>query len=388
MVAITIESVLWLPVMRSAVLLAGANGLNNEIHSITVHDNLPAEMDADIATFDGDIYITSLFFGKDNPGFITDFMKYMNTLHASAVFVIDEFVDHLPQAASQFCNEHRLPVVLLDRKTPYSRIISEIMEYKLAVQQAKSVESNLKALTSYSTAQSVKESMIRDLNPDFLNYAAVLCCMPHENDLSSKSRLSRYVNVINRILKYPAYFAAEYRGSLLIVISRKSRSLFEFQKVEEDMARQIRSELPDSVIGISDILSVSELGICITQAYMAASSNAFDADNLAYYQNLGISKLLIEIEGNPAMERFYTEAVSPVEAYDERNHTELLKTIFILAENDMDFKRTSDAMYLHENTVRYRVSKAKELMPYGRSDIDFFVTLSIVYKIHLLQTDL
>ncbi len=88
------------------------------------------------------------------------------------------------------------------------------------------------------------------------------------------------------------------------------------------------------------------------------------------------------------MERFYTEAVSPVEAYDERNHTELLKTIFILAENDMDFKRTSDAMYLHENTVRYRVSKAKELMPYGRSDIDFFVTLSIVYKIHLLQTDL
>ena len=124
--------------------------------------------------------------------------------------------------------------------------------------------------------------------------------------------------------------------------------------------------------------------MCITQAYMAASSDAVDEEDIAYYHDLGIFKLLLEAEGNPAIERFYDETISPIRKYDAKNHTELLHTLFALVENDMDFKKTSEALFLHENTIRYRVSKAKELMPYGKSDMDFFVTLTIAHKIHLL----
>ena len=43
-------------------------------------------------------------------------------------------------------------------------------------------------------------------------------------------------------------------------------------------------------------------------------------------------------------------------------------------------------MFVHENTVRYRINKIKELIPYGANDVDFRDTISFVYKIYLIKT--
>lgn len=384
MINVTIQAVLALPVVQTASLIAGKSGLSNIVHSVTVHDNIPTQSDLEIATFDGDIYITSLFFGKDNPQFIIDFMKYMKSLNASAVFVIDEFIDRLPVEAEEFCNKNSLPVVMMDRRTPYSLIISSIMEYKLVVQQMKSIENNLKALTSFHTSLSEKETIIRDLNPNFSNFVQIFYCRESETGDHGETKLIQYAGFISSMRSYPSCFSAEYRNGLLVVISRKNKNKVGFERIADEIIQNIRKIMSDSIIGVSDILNLSELGTGISQSFMAACSENFDENNFAYYSELGISKLLIAAEGNPELEKFYQETILPIKKYDEKNGTELLSTIFMLAKHDMDFRQTSDALFLHENTVRYRVNKAKELMPYGKSDMDFYLTLSAAYRIHLL----
>ena len=54
-------------------------------------------------------------------------------------------------------------------------------------------------------------------------------------------------------------------------------------------------------------------------------------------------------------------------------------------QNEMDYKKTAKAMYVHENTIRYRMSRIRELINFGKTEIDFFETISIVYKIHKLK---
>ena len=51
----------------------------------------------------------------------------------------------------------------------------------------------------------------------------------------------------------------------------------------------------------------------------------------------------------------------------------------------MDYKETAVSMFVHENTIRYRINRLKEMIPYGKSDMDFYETISVTAKIHKLK---
>ena len=55
-------------------------------------------------------------------------------------------------------------------------------------------------------------------------------------------------------------------------------------------------------------------------------------------------------------------------------------------DNNMDFKETSKSLFVHENTIRYRINKIKEMIPYGRSEIDFYETISLASKVYRIKT--
>ena len=62
-----------------------------------------------------------------------------------------------------------------------------------------------------------------------------------------------------------------------------------------------------------------------------------------------------------------------------------MHTIHDFIENDMDYTKTSKALFVHENTIRYRINKVKNMIPYGQSDTDFLQTLYILYIIRKLK---
>ncbi|MGE9881101.1 helix-turn-helix domain-containing protein [Blautia obeum] len=52
---------------------------------------------------------------------------------------------------------------------------------------------------------------------------------------------------------------------------------------------------------------------------------------------------------------------------DEKNR-ELLKTLKVYLENNMNFSITAEKMYVHINTIRKRISKVKELLDVSLED--------------------
>ncbi|MFR8518559.1 MAG: helix-turn-helix domain-containing protein, partial [Emergencia timonensis] len=50
-----------------------------------------------------------------------------------------------------------------------------------------------------------------------------------------------------------------------------------------------------------------------------------------------------------------------------------------------DYKKTCQTMFVHENTIRYRINKIKALIPYGKSDMDFYETISVAVKIYKMK---
>lgn len=148
----------------------------------------------------------------------------------------------------------------------------------------------------------------------------------------------------------------------------------------------ILSRMPHALIGISDICYTSQLGKAIAQACMSVSSGTLAKDHVIRFCDLGITRLLVSIENHPALDEFYQDTTAPVLAYDKENHSRLFETLAAFVENDMDYKRTSKVLYVHENTIRYRLNKIRELINFGKNEIDFYETLSIIYKIYKLKS--
>ena len=81
------------------------------------------------------------------------------------------------------------------------------------------------------------------------------------------------------------------------------------------------------------------------------------------FEDTGAYRLLLPaMSEDPAeLERFYSETVEPLVAYDEQYETELLTTVETYLDNDGNVAATAQRLFTHRHTIRYRLERAKEL---------------------------
>ena len=377
---ITVADILKLDIMNSCRLAAGEKGLANPIHYVNIYDNPISELDTAIPLFSGDIYLTFFYYGKDNSDYIMRALNIFIESGAAALIIFDEYIQALPREAVDFCNCHDFPVLFLDCKTPYGLVISSIMEYKIAFEQKKTIEDRLIAIASPKTPTDEKQELISDLNPHFQKNISILFAASKSN-----SPADAEINLINTINRDMLAFAAQYKTGILIVISYSEHRIGELDKNIHNAAALIKKYLPDSIIGVSNSLPLFDLGSAISQSYLAANTGAANSKGMVYYKELGVSRILLDLLGTPTLENFYQDVLGPIEDVDRENNTCLLETMLAFTGNGMDYKKTSKALFVHENTIRYRINRIKDLIPYGKNEMDFYETISVVSKIYKMK---
>jgi len=99
------------------------------------------------------------------------------------------------------------------------------------------------------------------------------------------------------------------------------------------------------------------------EARLAANVGAAEGARLLAFEDTGAYRLLLPaMSEDPAeLERFYSETVEPLVAYDEQYETGLLGTVEAYLDNDGSVARTAEQLFTHRHTIRYRLERAKEL---------------------------
>lgn len=98
---ITVLDVLHLPIMANAELKAGQNGLSNIVSYVNVLDNYYDETDSESTpvNYGQNLYLTSMAYGVDNEKYINVLIRHFIDMKVSALFIIDEYLDELPESA-------------------------------------------------------------------------------------------------------------------------------------------------------------------------------------------------------------------------------------------------------------------------------------------------
>lgn len=378
---ITVADILNLDVLQNARVVAGREGLSNETRYVNVYDNPLGEGDDDIQLPPNDIYLSFLYHARNDFAYLDAVCDRLLRFKASAFIVFDEYFQELPPKYVSFFDQAQIPLIFIDYRIPYSMVISRVIELRLEAEQRKNIEDKLAAIVSHRTSSAEKLELIEEINPNFEKNIIALFALDKNHSL-----LTDTLNLCNSIASDNHACAAEYRNGILIILSFSDSRLEESEHTIRSAIETIHQFLPNAAIGISNTCPLHMMGMAISQSHTALSAGCIGPGEIIRYDQLGIARILLDLSGSPALEAFYKDMTAPILHTDAETGSQLFETMLCFAENDMDYKKTASAMFVHVNTIRYRINKIKELIPYGMSEVDFHDTLSMTYKIYRIKT--
>ena len=93
----------------------------------------------------------------------------------------------------------------------------------------------------------------------------------------------------------------------------------------------------------------------------------------------------MSIKQEYVLEDFYREYLYPLVAYDQANRTDYVKFLESYLKNNCNVHETSSQLYLHRNTVNYKLNKIGRILNCDLSNLRDKTGLILAYMIYYMR---
>lgn len=122
-------------------------------------------------------------------------------------------------------------------------------------------------------------------------------------------------------------------------------------------------------------------GEALLASNVAGPGEGPDSKLLAFDDTGAYRLLLPAMSKDPEeLERFYSDTIAPLVAYDEQYGTELVRTLETFLSNDGSMAITCKQLFTHRHTIRYRLDRIRELSTLDVGSTDGRERLSLGLK--------
>jgi DNA-binding PucR family transcriptional regulator len=127
----------------------------------------------------------------------------------------------------------------------------------------------------------------------------------------------------------------------------------------------------------------SHLEILPTAHHQAvfAIGEADGKNGIFYCRKFAFNYLLRILSGAELTQDLLHPAVDTLSRYDRENGSELLKTLFIYLQQSMNQIHAADALFIHRNTLKYRLARIEELTHIDLDDPEEKLYLSLSLRL-------
>ena len=393
--AITILEAMKLSTLKDFELIAGYRGLDREIQraSILDYEYEKSLSDKPIQTYfeKEDFVISSLIYAKDDPSLILESVKGLISDGVSGLAVKNIYYDVLPEEVIKYANQMDFPIFIFDKKgSYYEDIVTEIYDKNKEKNSISYQEAKIGILLKEDMDKSSVKNMAKDFNISFKENMFSICLKPKK--YIDENSLTNIINILNRDLG-ASHVAYRYHGIIFIICtyedSHKENKSTEFSRLVRLMIYSLFLDLNDYYIGISNFHKyIDELNFALKESMYAMRTASIEGENIRYYYEIGVYKLLMPSYSEGYMINFYSDTIGKIKHYDQKYNSELLQTATVYVKLGGNIKNTAKSINLHENTVRYRINKIKEIFNTTNSEFEFYEELALGIKLHLIHQNL
>jgi PucR family transcriptional regulator, purine catabolism regulatory protein len=284
---------------------------------------------------------------------------------------------------------------------------SEYMEVHLAIQEKAATLLSLEFLrekVKYDIAQQYKNEFIRDLlfNQEmnlvdleergksyrFKENELYLCIIVTEKESGGKRTFLDRISQMERCIKSidADMITGVIRNSLLLLVPKKNRKNKELNKLAERLHFVIEQAIHTRIrLGIGSVyFGVNGLRKSFREAEKAiALGPRISHDQpFIYFSELGVYRLISFLEKSEELQQYYKDSVNILAEYDRENELNLIKTLEQYFACNESLKETAESLFVHVNTLKYRLQKIKDLTGYSLQNSEEKLMLHIGLKTH------
>jgi len=344
--SIKISELLQQPAFSAFRIAAGVNGLNRYVSKVNIldfeYDSLQDTKSA-FGLFEKEAFVlTSLLFAKDHPEMILESVKLLVRDGASALAIKEIYYHDLPNEVIDYANQHQFVILMFERDGGFFETL--ITELTALIEMSQDDEYNEKKLLmlmdetlSKGSQRMLSEELFPTLQAPF--YAAYMKVKP----LLSRQELK---NIIDHIKSGSNVFCLVFQSGIMIL---GSASLSEYLNETVYTA------------GISLLhKNLDEISIAVKEAICACEYAVIHHQNKISFDEIGIYRLLYPLKNNYWL-KAYCESLKGA-IINDSNGEELMQTAEVYVHYQGDIQKTSEALHVHKNTVRYRISRLREIL--------------------------
>lgn len=323
-------------------------------------------------------------------------------LSGIVILIDDKHLNSISNSMIDRANERSLPLFIM----PWDiKLIDIIQEIFLKIEQKREESKNGKHfLESLIFSQ---DKLHEDINSlaEFYNIKLRPChyiCMFKIKKLSTISYdiedVSKYIiNSLGEVLNEKNYtlIHMEYANHLMSLIfandyedAKKSSEYIEdiFKLISSRYSEYIEMSLSFSRIRENN----SDIKTSYKEAFKALSMiDMYKNDSkVIKYSDLGIVRLLIELSDVKDINQYCYENLGPILEYDKNHGMDLIGTLKCYFKNNRHLLKTSQELFIHRNTLLYRLSTIKNLLQRdlddAMTDLELFNSI-LIYEFLNLQ---
>lgn len=368
-------------------LVAGKKGLSNMVSWVHMIETQEA------STFleGGEIaFVTGI--GLNSSLSILNLVEHIWGNHAAGVVLnTGPFLEHIPQEVIEFGNLHDFPVFVV----PWKIHIAEIMRI-FSYMITKSDQANLEIAAAFKNAiffPKQEELFVVPLSQHGFHinwnyYACVIRIKDSAGNTIPQKRLESLCMDMDNHLQHRKYkkFACFCNENQLIAITGNYSEEM-MNSFTDDIHAYLSRYLPEKQQFSVSIGKCTKSIRCLYKSYHQALSiqnfmeKKKDGSDMLAYSNMGIYKLLMGVEDNDILEEYYEKTIQPLIEYDRKNNSDLANVLWVYLQHDGSVKETADELFVHRNTVNYKLNRVAEILDMNLSSLNTRLQLTVGFML-------
>ena len=385
----TIRNVLELEMMKNARLLAGEAKLDNPVLWVNVMDIL----DSFEIIEKGELMITTGF-GLNDYELHRDTVRLLAGKNLSGLAVQPgHYIDSIPDFIISEAEKYEFPLIELPKKLTFSSITKAVLKsieiYEKQPLGTAQDESNFlngvlrKGFLSVGEEQQILSTLKHASGQSF--YCIMLSLF--EKDLGILDHEDAYASLNSAISELAAGAGAACMDGVIngyygILMSVPEDIL---PNDIEDLLNAFtmkKADLEENVLMYAGVSHPFPEANGLYQGFQEAGSalERLQYSNVKkgalYYGNIDLFKYICGQNAKNASQ-FIGHTLSPVYQYDRVHKTELLRTLRTFFRCDLNYQDTSNFLFIHRHTTKYRLEKIEELLQVDLASHDAQFKLSM-----------
>jgi predicted CopG family antitoxin len=380
------DQLLSLSELKDLKLVSGFKGINKTVRWVHVIEN-PDDVLEHVQSYEL-IIVTGVKILNNKDAFIELIKKLIDKKASGLVVNIGKYIDQVPQYVKSLSDENDFPVF----EFPWELSLADLTKIicgdilKRHVEEVSCQDLLMNAIFFNTITYESFVQKISAYGYNFLNsYRIVIANMDNldryfnDKNIKDEEGIVRIRNIFSSAVNSSIWDSSsrpisfmQNHSVVLLLINEKDR-FTDLSAISDLIRENSKNRLPEINVSIGIGGSRTEFSE-IKESYEEAKKALKvikaqgELNKTIFYHDIGVYKILTEIDNISLLRVYYDNTVGKLEKYDEQNHSDLANIFYTFLQENGNCTQTSQKLYLHRNTLMYKITKIQELIKRDLSD--------------------